>query len=59
MKQGLGLSPLPPGERQRTIYSLLTHAPDQTGLRSQLLHCFLNLATPNHSGLLSTSKKFS
>jgi len=33
MKQGLGLSPLPPGERQRTIYSLY-HARSGSDRRS-------------------------
>jgi hypothetical protein len=39
LKQGHGLSPLPPGETTTPNYSLNTHAPDQTHLRPQLLHC--------------------
>jgi hypothetical protein len=36
--QGLGLSPLPQGGRQRPFIRSITHAPDQTGVRFQLLH---------------------
>src|SRR6516164_7538369 len=56
IKQGLGLSPLPQGRDNAPFIRSITHAPDQTDTRSQLLHCFLDLATPNHSGLLSTAK---
>ena len=37
----------------------IPHVPDQTGVRSQLLHGLLNLTTPNLSGLLPNSERFS
>ena len=43
LKQGHGLSPLPPRETTTPNYSLNTHAPDQTYIRPQLLHCAIDL----------------
>jgi hypothetical protein len=37
----------------------ITHAPDQTYIRVQHLHCLFDLATPSHSGLWLGSERFS
>jgi hypothetical protein len=37
----------------------ITHAPDQTVERPRLLHCCINLAAPNHRGVLLGSERFS
>jgi hypothetical protein len=43
LMQGRGLSPLPLRETATPNYSLNTHAPDQTDLRPQRLHCDYDL----------------
>jgi hypothetical protein len=48
---GLGLSPLPQGRDNAPFIRSITHAPDQTYIRLQHLHCHFDLATPSRSGL--------
>ena len=53
---GVFLADLPPA----SVLEIQTQHHDYRAVTlAQLLHCYLNLATPNHSGLLTTSKKFS
>lgn len=47
LKQGHGLSLLPPRGATTPNYSLNTHAPDQTSIRPRPLQCAIDLAAPD------------
>ena len=56
---GRGLSPLPTGRDDAPFIRSITHAPDQTYMRLQYLHCHFDLAAPRRSELLLGSERFS